>query len=204
MTWGRPRSTKTLLETIWDGVNDENGPDACHPWERALTGNGFPALKYHGTNIRVHRHLMCHFLPRPDMAALVVGHTCGNRACCNLAHLRWEDRSAACLRAVEAGTVTGGKPKLSDAQVIEARARLRKGAALVCDLADKAGVAGGTLRAAASGMTHKKLNQGHPPFAGTLPLGNAGRGGHERPRNYSRPGCKAFMRHLASEKSTTN
>lgn len=201
MTWGRPRSTKTLLDTIYEGIDDENGEFTCHPWEKSLAGGGFPHLKYHGKNILVHRYLLQHFLPCPGMQGLVAVQTCGNRTCCNLLHLRWGTHSEVCIEAVEANSSKRGTSKLSDAQVIHAREQLRTGRALLCDLAEAAGVRGTTLKAAATGRTHKALNEDYPPFTGTLPLGNAGRGGRERPRNYRRLSCLAFQQNLGVAQS---
>jgi len=201
MTAKREKSTHPgiqdkMLTKVLNGINEEEevGPMGCHLWMGAQTAAGFGAVRDGKKVVLVHRWLAERFLPCPNMPSLVVGHLCGNQLCCRLDHLVW-------LSTVENGAMAAkqgkfpGKQKLTDRKVIAARHLMATGETKCADLARRFEIDLSTLNHAVRGKTFRHLDAEHPPYTGSLFLGNGGRG-QRRPHDYNLPGCRAFMTHL--------
>jgi len=114
----------------------ELGEDGCWLW-MATTSGGYGHLGVDGKTWQVHRWAYEHFIgglpPYEPGKSLECDHLCQNRNCCNPWHLELVTGSENIRR--------GARTKLTDAQVLEVRARYAAGGVFQQALADEYGVA---------------------------------------------------------------
>lgn len=80
-----PRGTPAPVR-FWSYVDRSGGPDACWPWMGARYANGYGQFRVGTRRVSAHRFAYEDGRgPIPD--GLEPDHLCGNRACCNPAHL---------------------------------------------------------------------------------------------------------------------
>lgn len=98
----------------------------CWEWQRACTSAGYGNLRVEGRSLQVHRAMWMAFRgPIPD--GMFILHSCDNRKCANIAHLRVgtaKDNTAdkrARNRFVTRKGLDNHKTKLSPGQVEEIR-----------------------------------------------------------------------------------
>lgn len=144
-TGGRTKNG-ALEEYFWSVVIPYRGAD-CLLWPFGLFSNGYGQIRKDGVASGVHR-LVCESAhgnpPTPEHEA---AHSCGNRRCCNPAHIRWATATENMADRDHHGTELfgerHGRAKLSNDDVIEIR-RL-SGHVKQSDLAAKFGVAQATI-----------------------------------------------------------
>ena len=79
---GRPCNT---LESI---LNDlEKKENGCHEWTKHCNRYGYGEVSYHQKTKTVHR-LIYELINGPIEKEKVIRHTCDNRRCCNIEHLK--------------------------------------------------------------------------------------------------------------------
>lgn len=61
-------------------------PDGCWVYQGDVASESYPGVNVNGDRVRVHRYVY-QLLVGPIPDALVLHHECGNRHCCNPAHL---------------------------------------------------------------------------------------------------------------------
>jgi hypothetical protein len=120
-----------VMKRLWDKVQ-VGAPDECWPFVGSrVSGYGRIGLggREKGT-VNAHR-VVCEFahgLPRPGEQAR---HLCGNRPCCNPAHLAWGTQSANEMDKVAHDLSNRGERhglhKVNAEQVLEIRARYAEG-----------------------------------------------------------------------------
>ena len=155
---------KSARERFWGKVDRSGGPDACWPWMAGKNADGYGQFWYSGTTVGAHVFAFA------DTEGLVEGeivcHSCDNPPCCNPAHLfagthgdNARDRDTKQRRTVLRGS-TNPQAKLTEAAVLEARARFTKeGIAAVRAMASEIGVYWQTLYKAIIGDTWTHLKQ---------------------------------------------
>lgn len=78
--------TEPVSERFWCKVDKSAGPDACWPWQGAITSHGYGCFKY-GPRI-VGAHKVAYLLAKGEVpAGMEIMHSCDNRPCCNPEHL---------------------------------------------------------------------------------------------------------------------
>ncbi len=103
-------------KVFWSRVERSESPAVCWPWKQFVTDEGYGVVSYAGQKAvasRVAWMLVYGAIP----SGMCVRHTCGNRACCNPAHM------ALGVPTINKGR--GGTPsqRLSDAQMEQIRQR---------------------------------------------------------------------------------
>lgn len=92
MKAGRAAKARTLEQRYWAKV-DVRGPDECWPWTGSLHGDGY-GLIWNGENSRKPKcdraHRVAWDLAGNELPVWpkVIDHTCRNRACQNVRHMR--------------------------------------------------------------------------------------------------------------------
>lgn len=80
-----PRLSESQQELFWSKIKIGQKA-ACWPWQRALKGRGYGALRVNKQSLMAHRvAYILTFGPAPE--DLFVFQTCGRNECCNPAHL---------------------------------------------------------------------------------------------------------------------
>ena len=95
--------------------------DACLEWPFSKNGVGYGKIGRKGKTIAVHRLICREAHGEPPTAKHEVAHNCGNRACCNPSHLRWDTRKGNLADKRKHGTLLFGEnhcmARLSEADV---------------------------------------------------------------------------------------
>lgn len=147
---------KHTPESFWARVN-KLAPDDCWEWTGARTSSGYGNVSYNGEHVQAHRvayslhyggiQLTTGFRleGRAKTYRRFVLHKCGNRACCNPAHLFLGSMRANLLDAYRKGRKAQPKSahanaKLTPAQVIKIRAAYDQHGIRQVDLAEEYGV----------------------------------------------------------------
>jgi len=108
--------------------------DSCWIWKLSTGSHGYGQLYWDGRVQTAHR--FSHHLFKGDPGRLNVNHICGNRTCCNPAHLYAGTQLENFQDMVRHGTHTPpphkkgseiGNSKLTEAQAAEIKQALRKG-----------------------------------------------------------------------------
>lgn len=130
---GIPRSKSANLKWL-EALVSSPWPEACVLWPFAKRAAGYGTIiwKYKRTTAhRVSCELAHGQLTIPTMHA---AHRCGNRECCNPAHLRWATPEQNAADKVAHGTQTRGESspasKLTSGQVNRIREMLDEGSSL--------------------------------------------------------------------------
>lgn len=85
-----PFSSSERDAAFWRKVDKTGGPDACWPWQGAVTTHGYGCFKFTpGRGGRVlGAHKIAYMLTKGEVpAGLQIRHACDNPVCCNPAHL---------------------------------------------------------------------------------------------------------------------
>ncbi len=93
----RAVTMRPIEERFEEKVDRSGGPDACHPWIGALKPDGYGLIWMGNRTVRVHR--VAWLLAGKELPAhpMVLDHTCRNRGCCNVRHLRAVDPRTNCI-----------------------------------------------------------------------------------------------------------
>jgi hypothetical protein len=119
---------------FWDKI-DKRGPDECWVWKGSISKNGYGSFKLGGKAQTSSRVAWLASYGRSPGEQMVL-HKCDNRPCCNPAHLYLGDVKQNSRDMVErgrqrSGPVKGeanGNAKLTEAQVVEIKTLIAKGA----------------------------------------------------------------------------
>lgn len=140
---------------------DRRGPDECWPWTGATT-SGYGRLSRAGRMVYAHR-VAFELSSGPIPSGLEVCHTCDNPLCCNPTHL-WlgtHQQNMADMGRKRRHTIR--HQKLTDAQVLQLRARAAGGEKAVA-LAAAYGIKRVTVYNIVNG--NSRLNAGFPQHTG--------------------------------------
>jgi hypothetical protein len=130
-----PKLFKSVAERFWGKV-DLDPATGCWLWSGASEGRGYGNFKAMShVTVRAHRVAFALSRGRAPESGLVIRHKCHNPLCCNPAHLEegtHQDNSDDMKRAGRwsGGPSKGaenGNSKLTEEQVAEIRARLKRG-----------------------------------------------------------------------------
>jgi hypothetical protein len=114
------------VERFWSHVDQSGGPEACWPWTKGLTPQGYGDFRIPTAHVRANRYALAVHLGRPIKSGMQALHTCDNPPCCNPAHLyEGTPRHNADDARTRGRTATGeknGRHVLTDDQVRELRA----------------------------------------------------------------------------------
>lgn len=122
---GRAPAKKLGLKFVYEQAVSFEGEE-CLLWPYGISSNGYGAVDIDNRKRGAHV-VVCELVhgPKPEPRH-EVAHSCGVRACCNPAHLRWASRSNNHADKVRHGTAQRGakqnKAKLTEEQVREIRA----------------------------------------------------------------------------------
>lgn len=132
-----------LVTRLMAGI-DFRGDDECWPWTKGKDENGYGRLRRDGKNATASRLMLEIHLMRPLDRSEECLHECDNPSCCNPAHLKVGTHKQNFQGATERRRVASGErhphTKLTEAQVIEIRARYAAGEAPHRELAEEYGV----------------------------------------------------------------
>lgn len=105
------------------------GVDECWEWQGSLNVDGYGILPVKGKPVRAHRLAWHMFTGNPPPSLIM--HTCDNRKCCNLMHLREgtvrQNSDDKVQKGRQARSETMGAAKLTEAVVNEIRQSLSSG-----------------------------------------------------------------------------
>lgn len=76
------------MEKFHANIDDSEGPDACHPWIRQRSAQGYGRLSLNGRVVYAHVLALTESRGLAPIG-LVACHTCDNPPCCNPDHLYW-------------------------------------------------------------------------------------------------------------------
>lgn len=154
--WRKIAPPLPLAVRFWRHVDVSGGPDACWLWTGSRKGDasgayGLLAVGGHGHQKRLRAHRVAWELHHgPIPAGLHVCHRCDNPPCVNPAHLFLGSRRENMQDMVRKGRHRASFPrligadhsqaKLTDAQVLEMRARYSRGGITQAELAAEYGV----------------------------------------------------------------
>lgn len=131
-----PSRRATREESFWAAVDQSGGPSACWPWTKYRTPAGYGALqagsRRDGTRRPIQAHRYAFLLCGGVLAdGQEVRHLCGNRPCCNPAHLAAGSHQENIADTVAMGRTTAGERhplhKLTARDVVEIRRRRAAG-----------------------------------------------------------------------------
>lgn len=115
---------------FWKKVDQSAGPDACWPWQGAITSHGYGCFSAGGGRVKGSHKVAYEFSKGPVPAGLQIMHTCDNRPCCNPAHMGLGTLQANMADCHAKGrNVRGEKSwsaKLTDDQVREIRRTFKR------------------------------------------------------------------------------
>lgn len=156
-----PLEVKVRIMRFWDHVDSSAGPESCWLWTKsAYKATGYGQSIDHLTGKSTTAHRQAWALSNGDPGKKKVLHRCPggpNRLCCNPAHLAvGSDKDNADDREKDGNTFRGEQvtiSKLTAAEVREARELYARGSWSYQDLADRYGVARGTITPAVQGKT---------------------------------------------------
>ncbi len=130
---GKPRSKSAnfrWLETVVAGA----WPQECVEWPFAKRENGYGSIIWKYQRTTAHRVASELAHGGPPLAGMQAAHSCGNRGCCNPAHIRWATVVENHADKVGHGTHTSGDTspasKLTAGQVKKIRRCLQSGLTL--------------------------------------------------------------------------
>jgi hypothetical protein len=126
-------------EEFWSKVM-QRGPHDCWNWTRGRTYNGFARL--HADGKQRYARDMAWFFTHGRLPRGFIVHTCGNRMCCNPAHLYASEKDTRPWTRFRGGAHANAK--LTDAQAAEIRSRWQRGGKQV-HLAKEFGVSRTTI-----------------------------------------------------------
>ena len=99
--------------------------DDCLEWPFSKSGGGYGKIGRNGKILDVHRLVCREVHGAPPEPKFETAHSCGNRACCNPQHLRWDSRKGNFSDKLKHGTLIYGErhvnSKLSTTQIAEIR-----------------------------------------------------------------------------------
>ena len=139
----------------WLTENMSVQTDECVEWPYGKTNGGYGTLLLRGKRTTAHRE-MCRRVhgkpPAPDSQA---AHSCGNRACCNPAHIRWASAAENAGDRIVDGTATRGekgyRAKLTEQQVKQIAELLKTQTPAI--IAKRLGVSRSAVKSIASGCS---------------------------------------------------
>jgi len=142
----------------WLQAHANYAGDDCLPWPFALTGRGYPSVKFRQKQRGAHR-VMCELAHGPAPAGMEAAHSCGNKWCVNPKHVRWATKVENAADTILHGTRVYGAAhyaaKLTPAQILDIRAaRARK--VFATALARQYGVSSSAIYAIEQGKTWKQ------------------------------------------------
>lgn len=122
--------TNNGLETrFWSKVLIRE-PDECWPWTACTNRGGYGKFKNGDTSVSAHRKAY-ELVVAPIPKGLLVCHNCDNPPCCNPNHLfvgtHLDNQHDRYMKGRSARGEVGGKAKLTEVMVLEARERLLAG-----------------------------------------------------------------------------
>lgn len=151
-THGDPNFTLVARAPTYASIEDKlaryvdrsGGPDACWPWTRGRSTDGYGRVYPPRKGVAKAAHRVAYEQangPIPEGAEVL--HFCDNPPCCNPAHLSVGSHAENMKEMGQRGRASSGpahpRTKLTDEQVTEAR-RMREGGALNREIADRFGV----------------------------------------------------------------
>ena len=118
-----------LASRVRDEISRCSAPDGhdrseCLESPRAKNTYGYPVIKWEG-RVRTLLQLVLEVKSGPKPDGYEGCHSCGNRACINPDHLRWDSRSGNAIDRSRDGTQTA--QVLNEEQVVKIRRLLKKG-----------------------------------------------------------------------------
>lgn len=147
---------KQTAASFWARV-DKSEPDGCWPWTGAVTSTGFGLVSWHGRKVNAHR--LAYFLTHREEATTTDPYStglsgsdgdrlylrlhCGNRTCCNPAHISVRD--------------VGARGKLTPEQVRAVRTRYTTENITIAALARAHGVTHGAMSRLLAGKSYAKV-----------------------------------------------
>jgi len=132
---------RSAEERFWSKVNRDGD---CWLWRGARTSTGYGHLNVDGRSVRAHRfsYALAHgCLPKH----LVVCHRCDNRLCVRPSHLFIGTQSDNLADMRSKRRQRGGRPKATDAQVVEMRRMYWSGSKRICEIARLMGFSPGLV-----------------------------------------------------------
>lgn len=82
MAQGRRNTLRSLLDRLEWGTND------CLEWPGAHNHYGYGTVRWQGKTVQMVHRLISDLIYGPLEQGKELHHTCGNKLCCNMAHLR--------------------------------------------------------------------------------------------------------------------
>lgn len=128
-----PRSKSANFKWLEQVVSGE-WPEHCIDWPFAKRGTGYGTIFWKGTRTTSHR-VACELAYGPPTdSKMHAAHSCGNRSCCNPAHLGWSTVRENSMDKVKHGTYLYGErtpaSRLTYPQVRQIRSLLKRGYSL--------------------------------------------------------------------------
>jgi hypothetical protein len=93
---------------VWNQIDTSAGPSGCWPWQLSTASHGYGRVLLNGRTWAVHV-LAYESRVGPVPTGLELDHLCGNKACCNPAHLEPVTHRVNILRADTPATVNAAK-----------------------------------------------------------------------------------------------
>jgi hypothetical protein len=144
VTLSRRLDGATVAEKLAAYVDRSAGPDACWPWTRGRSTDGYGRLYPPRGAVAIAAHRAAFEQANgPIAAGREVLHSCDNPPCCNPAHLRVGTHAENMAEMSDRGRASCGvanpRAKMTDADVAEAR-RMKAEGALNREIAARFGV----------------------------------------------------------------